>query len=154
MDIVERFARALDEEDYGTAAQCLGDDAEYDTGECVIRGAGAILKSFRESAENGRRTFSSVAFTHEIDPNSGSVLESMLSSLFCCAGSLHADDAHQEQLERGHGSSRRASPGKRARSAYGCGRHRTPQRDVRSLCRARARADRYRRCDEVPTKRR
>lgn len=68
MEIVQRLAQALDEEDYDTAALCLEVDAEYDTGEKTIKGVDAILKSFKEAAERGRKEFDSVVFLHEIDP--------------------------------------------------------------------------------------
>lgn len=67
MDIVERFAQALDDEDYETAAQCLEADAEYDTGKKTIKGIDAILESFKDGAERGRMDFDSVVFLHEID---------------------------------------------------------------------------------------
>lgn len=67
--IVERPAQALDEEDYATASACLEPDAEYDDGARVIKGAEAILQSFAESAERGRKTFERVIFRHEISIN-------------------------------------------------------------------------------------
>ena len=67
--IVERLAQALDEEDYATASACLEPDAEYDDGARVIKGAEAILQSFAESAERGRKTFERVIFRHEISIN-------------------------------------------------------------------------------------
>ncbi len=66
MDIVERFAQALDDEDYGTAALCLTADAEYNSGDKVFYGVDAILDSFKQAAKNGRKTFDSVVFAHEI----------------------------------------------------------------------------------------
>lgn len=69
MEIVERLAQALDDEDYVTAAECLDVDAEYDTGDQVIKGRDAILQSFKTAADSGRKTFDSVIFRHEISPN-------------------------------------------------------------------------------------
>lgn len=66
MGIVERFAQALDDEDYATAANCLDADGEYDTGDQVISGVNAILESFKTAADAGRRTFDSIIFTHKI----------------------------------------------------------------------------------------
>lgn len=65
---MERFAQALDDEDYAIAAACLASDAEYDSGDKVIHGADAILDSFKEAAKNGRVSFDSVVFAHEITP--------------------------------------------------------------------------------------
>lgn len=67
--IIERFAQALDDEDYSTAKSCLAGDAEYDTGDAIIRGVTAILESFKRGAEYGRKTFDSVVFRHEISQN-------------------------------------------------------------------------------------
>lgn len=66
MGMVERLAQALDDEDYATARACLEVDAEYDDGARVIKGADAILQSFAESAERGRKTFQRVVFKHEL----------------------------------------------------------------------------------------
>ena len=68
MEIVERFARALDDEDYATAVLCLDPDVEYDTGEKTICGLEAIIASFKEGAARGRKAFDSVVFLHEIRP--------------------------------------------------------------------------------------
>lgn len=66
VDIVERFAQALDDEDYTTAALCLTADAQYDSGDKVFFGVDAILDSFKQAAENGRKTFDSVVFADEV----------------------------------------------------------------------------------------
>lgn len=66
VSIVERFAQALDDEDYATAALCLDAGAEYDSGEKTILGVDDIIDSFRDAAERGRKTFDSVTFRHEI----------------------------------------------------------------------------------------
>ncbi|MBV9102330.1 MAG: nuclear transport factor 2 family protein [Candidatus Eremiobacteraeota bacterium] len=71
-ELVERFASALDRDDYETAAQYLETDAVYDSGQAIIEGAPAILASFRATSEWGRRHLDRLEFLHEIgasDPN-------------------------------------------------------------------------------------
>lgn len=68
LEFVERFATALDNDDYETAALCMEQDAMYDDGGGkTIIGRDAILESFRGASEWGRRNLDSLTFLHEID---------------------------------------------------------------------------------------
>lgn len=67
MDIVHRLARALDQDDYVTAALLLEPDALYDSGDSLIAGADAIIASFRRTSEWGRNNLDALEFSHEIN---------------------------------------------------------------------------------------
>lgn len=68
LEFVERFATALDNDDYETAARCMEQDAVYDdNGGKTIVGRDAILESFRGASEWGRSNLDRLTFSHEID---------------------------------------------------------------------------------------
>lgn len=67
-DLVERFATAIDTDDYATAASCMEEDAVYDeAGEKKLVGRDAILGYFRSSSEWGKANLESLTYSHEID---------------------------------------------------------------------------------------
>jgi hypothetical protein len=74
MEIVHQFAEALDQDDYDTALRLLEPDATYQRDMDLIRGAPAIVDSFRAVSEWGRRNLDALEYYHEID-DEGSPLE-------------------------------------------------------------------------------
>ena len=69
MDLIERFAVALDADDYQTVASLLADDVEYFTGDKTIVGRDAVVESFRSASRWGRTAFDELTFLHEIAPD-------------------------------------------------------------------------------------
>lgn len=67
MDIVHSFATALDKDDYATALFLLEPDATYQRDADFIRGAPAIVESFRKISDWGKRNLDALEFYHEID---------------------------------------------------------------------------------------
>lgn len=68
LTLVERFATALDTDDYATAALCLERDALFDDdGRDTIYGRDRILESFKQASEWGRSNLDSLRFLHKID---------------------------------------------------------------------------------------
>ncbi len=69
MEIVRRFAEALDRDHYDLAKQLLQPDATYEADGATIHGAEAILASFRAVSDWGKEHLDALEFTHEIDGN-------------------------------------------------------------------------------------
>lgn len=67
LEIVHQFAEALDRNDYGTALRLLEPDANYQRGRDLIRGAPAIVDSFRNVSEWGDRNLDELKYSHDID---------------------------------------------------------------------------------------
>jgi hypothetical protein len=67
MQIVERLADALDLDDFDALEQLLEPEACYDTNEHTVRGAPAIVETFRRNSAWGRSHIDSVTFCHSID---------------------------------------------------------------------------------------
>jgi hypothetical protein len=67
VEIVHRFAEALDRDDYDTALRLLEPDATYQRDMDLIRGACAIVNSFRTVSEWGRQNLDALEYYHEID---------------------------------------------------------------------------------------
>ena len=66
--VVDRFATALDNDDYDAAALCMEEDAVYlESSEKTINGRNAILDSFRHTSQWGRNNLDSLRFFHSID---------------------------------------------------------------------------------------
>jgi hypothetical protein len=65
--IVHSFAEALDRDDYESALHLLERDATYQRDTDLIRGASAIVDSFRQVSEWGHRNLDALEFYHEID---------------------------------------------------------------------------------------
>ena len=62
MEIVHSFAEALDRDDYETALRLLEPDATYQRDTDLIRGAPAIVDSFRKVSQWGRRNLDALEF--------------------------------------------------------------------------------------------
>lgn len=67
MEIVHRFAEALDHDDYDTALRLLEPDASYQRDMDFIQGASPIVASFRRVSEWGRCNLDALEYYHEID---------------------------------------------------------------------------------------
>lgn len=70
MKIVHLFAEALDRNDYETALRLLEPDATYQRDRELIRGASAIVDSFRRVSDWGDRNLDALEYAHEIDDES------------------------------------------------------------------------------------
>lgn len=62
VDLVTRFARALDGEDYPTVRRLLHDDCEYVCRGETHRGPEAIVESYRSNGDAGRSEFESIVY--------------------------------------------------------------------------------------------
>jgi hypothetical protein len=67
VEIVHRLARSLDADDYAAAKLLFEPYAVYETRDIVVRGVDAILASFRETSEWGRKNLDALEFSHEIN---------------------------------------------------------------------------------------
>ncbi len=70
MKIVHTFAEALDRDDYETALSLLEPDATYQRNNDLIRGASAIVDSFRRVSDWGGHNLDALEYAHEIDDES------------------------------------------------------------------------------------
>jgi hypothetical protein len=64
----QRFATALDNDDYATAASMLAADCVYETGSGQVRGAQAICNSYREASVWGRQNLDSLSYESQVGP--------------------------------------------------------------------------------------
>lgn len=64
----ERFASALDREDYAAAEACLAPDCEYHIRGMVHAGPAAILASYRAAGEGAAARFDSVRYESSVRP--------------------------------------------------------------------------------------
>lgn len=65
--VAEKFARALDADDYESASVLLHDDCAYDTGKKVLLGKRQIIESYLENSNWVHSTFDEVIFESEIE---------------------------------------------------------------------------------------
>jgi ribosomal protein S18 acetylase RimI-like enzyme len=65
-DRAERYAKALDEDDFETAKGCLAKGCRYLVKEKEQQGPEAIIQSFREGSEKAKRVFDQVDYGSEI----------------------------------------------------------------------------------------
>ena len=65
-DIVTRFARALDAEDYAAARLLLHDQCEYECRGEFFTGPEAILASYQENGDAGRNEFDEIAYESSV----------------------------------------------------------------------------------------
>jgi hypothetical protein len=62
----ERFARGLDREAYAEVKTLFAVECSYHTSKGVILGRDAIVESYRQAAEQGRKRFDRVEFTSQV----------------------------------------------------------------------------------------
>ena len=65
---VKALARALDDDDYLTAASTMAERVEYTIGDLLIQGPQAVVASYRAASEMARRLFDQVGYGHEVAP--------------------------------------------------------------------------------------
>jgi hypothetical protein len=68
VEVVRALAEALDLDDFETVAGLIADDCEYPTGRALLRGPSAIVASYREATEWGRRHLDSVRYESVVEP--------------------------------------------------------------------------------------
>ncbi len=71
LSIARRFASALDRCDFREAAQYLAPDCRYETGHGELVGVDAIIASYRESAEWGRRSLDQTIYESAVEQHAG-----------------------------------------------------------------------------------
>ena len=69
--VAERFAAALDHDDFDAAGKFLAEDCEYFTGKEVLRGRAEIMASYRENGEQARRTFDEIEYASVVQISAG-----------------------------------------------------------------------------------
>ncbi len=69
--IVRRFATALDRCDYAEATRYVAADCRYEIGAQQLLGPEAIIASYRESAEWGRRVLDQVIYESDVQQEAG-----------------------------------------------------------------------------------
>lgn len=62
---VERLARALDTDDYDTAASLIADDCVYTIGDKTLIGP-EVVESYRKASEQAHEIFDDVGFEHAL----------------------------------------------------------------------------------------
>ena len=65
-DSAERFAKALDEDDFESAKTHLAQNCQYSVGEKDLRGPEQVIQSFREGSDKAKRIFDHVDFGSEV----------------------------------------------------------------------------------------
>lgn len=70
--IVERFATALDNDEYGEVTKVLAHDVVYEVKGEVLIGPELVANSYREASEAARRIFDLVRYDHEVLDDDGS----------------------------------------------------------------------------------
>lgn len=65
--LLEAFASALDRDDYARAGILLSSTCTYHTGETILSGKQATLKSFQDSSQWARANLDSVTFEHALE---------------------------------------------------------------------------------------
>jgi hypothetical protein len=68
--IADRFAAALDAEDYSAAHKLLAEGCVYHTRTAIIDGPDAIIDSYRINAESAKRRFDSVEYVSDVEVSS------------------------------------------------------------------------------------
>jgi hypothetical protein len=100
--IVHSFAESLDRDDYETALRLLEPDATYERDADFIRGASAIVDSFRKVSEWGGRNLDALEFSHEIDEEASPLEISFIDILRCKGDELEIrHSVHLEISENG-----------------------------------------------------
>jgi hypothetical protein len=72
IEIAERFACALDADDFPAASRLLAEDCQYKTGRNDLRGREQVISSFREASTWARARFETVTYEHALEPKSES----------------------------------------------------------------------------------
>jgi hypothetical protein len=95
IEIVDRFARALDREDYGTARSLLGDGCVYRIRGAVIEGAAGIVASYKGNGDEAGARFDSIEYGSDVrDGGDGWVVISFW-DVITCRGRTHRHACEQ-----------------------------------------------------------
>ena len=71
-DTVERFAAALDNDDFAAASNFLEEDCHYLVRGTELNGREAIIASFRNSSEWAHATFDQITYRHSLEAHAQS----------------------------------------------------------------------------------
>jgi len=74
-DVVRELARALDRDDFATAAGLIAQNCVYDTGREVLRGTDDIVASYQANSAWGRAQFDELLFQSKVEPPVGPRVE-------------------------------------------------------------------------------
>ena len=88
LDVVNRFAKSLDAEDYVTASACLAADCEYTCRGERFRGRSAIIQAYRGNGDSAASAFDSVTY------------ESAVSRLTANTAKIHFTDHLQHNAKQ------------------------------------------------------
>jgi hypothetical protein len=66
LSTVQRFARALDNEDYLAALDCLSPDCAYELDGRTLHGAAAVVESYRENGEWAAEHFDEIWYESSV----------------------------------------------------------------------------------------
>jgi hypothetical protein len=67
VDLIERFASALDRDDFDLAITMLGSDCIYETASETLQGPEAVIKSFKDATEWAHKNLDSIIYLHTIE---------------------------------------------------------------------------------------
>jgi len=73
IELAERFAKALDQEDYPTALACLDPDCLYEIRGETLMGAEAIIASYQKNGDSGSDRFDFIRYESGVEPIEGGV---------------------------------------------------------------------------------
>lgn len=68
LEIVRRFALALDTEDYATAAALLAPDCRYTIRGSILQGPAAIIRSYKGNGDQAAQVFDEITYGSEVVP--------------------------------------------------------------------------------------
>ena len=94
ISVAERFAKALDHEDYDEAARLLAPDCEYVSPKETLIGPEAILASYREAGDWVKANLDAVAYESSVRPEGPSAVVTYVDHL------THAGVAHRYSCEQ------------------------------------------------------
>lgn len=66
LDVAERFATALDRDDYETVASVLAEEVSYSIGDDVLLGREAVVESYRTASKMAHQLFDQVEYGHTV----------------------------------------------------------------------------------------
>lgn len=94
ISVAERFAKALDHEDYEEAARLLARDCEYVTERETLIGPDAIVASYREAGDWVKASLDAVAYESSVRPEGPSAIITFVDHL------THAGVSHTHSCEQ------------------------------------------------------
>ncbi len=94
-EVVRALAEALDLDDFDRVLGLLAADCEYLTGRATLRGPQAIVASYREATEWGRRHLDEVRYESEVEPLSDDEIAVTFIDHLAHAGRAHRHQCRQ-----------------------------------------------------------